>query len=305
VSFAFYGEFLMIRRLGTNAAQSGENAKPQWFLVPPLFTLAQREELEQKGELGWQLLRAMVAALKQHPGASFDVVSDKYISLLGGVEALQAAGIQAQLTSDDEWDYIYRAEALRSMSESKGLKEKRRQAKKFEKTQRPAVTVLKPSAWSKDLYSRCLQVVQRWYDGAQMRFADQAAGENGHGIEERRARCTRDHQFTLELLKNFERHEGLRGVLIEIQGEAVGIAIVEIEKGGRMLLSHVEKSLLTKARRGIYPFTRRAYLDALADTDVEFVNAEQDIGDPGLRSAKKRYKPVEMRRKWILTSAFS
>jgi len=70
-----------------------------------------------------------------------------------------------------------------------------------------------------------------------------------------------------------------------------------------MLLSHVEKSLLTKERRGIYPYTRRAYLDAFAGNAVEYVNAEQDIGDPGLRSAKKRYKPVEMRRKWILTRA--
>jgi len=117
-------------------------------------------------------------------------------------------------------------------------------------------------------------------------------------------RCLRDHAFTLNLLNNFDKHPGLRGVLIEVDGQPVALALVEVERGGRVLLSHVEKALLgteSDGRRGIYPYARQTYLQQWSSEGCEFVNAEQDVGNPGLRTAKQRYRPVELRRKWLIS----
>lgn len=208
-------------------------------------------------------------------------------------DRLATLGLAAELTDPSEWDYIYSSQELIALDGSKSMREKRRQASIFEKHNSPTVIPLSPGSWSDSLLQRCLAVADGWVkeNGAKVGSVE---GE----------RCLRDHRFTLSLLEHFAKHPNLRGVLIEIKGQPVALALVEVERGGRVLLSHVEKALLgaeSEGRRGIYPFTRRAYLEQWSAEGYEFVNAEQDVGNPGLRTAKQRYRPVELRRKWCIS----
>jgi len=210
-----------------------------------------------------------------------------------GIEASASSFyLNASLTDQAEWDYIYSTNTLVALDGSKSLKEKRRQAAIFEKAHQPTVVSLHPQQWSKSLLQRCLAVAENWLK----ENAAKVSSEEGE-------RCLRDHAFTLNLLHNFEKHPGLRGVLVEIESKPVALALVEVEQGGRVLLSHVEKALLgTEAdgRRGVYPYARQAYLKQWSSEGCEFLNAEQDVGNPGLRAAKQHYKPVELRRKWLI-----
>jgi len=233
----------------------------------------------------------MHGALQRLPGSCFDVVSDKYLGLVG--DRLATIGLMAELTDPAEWDYVYSSAELTALDSSKSMREKRRQASIFEKRYSPTVVPLSPDGWSESLLQRCRAVAEGWVK------------ENGPKVgSEEGERCLRDHRFTMNLLDHFDRHANLRGILVEIKGQPVALAVAEVERGGQMLLSHVEKALLdaeSDGRRGIYPFTRRAYLEQWSAEGFEFVNAEQDVGNPGLRAAKQRYRPLELRRKWLIS----
>merc|ERR1711865_68948 len=76
-------------------------------------------------------------------------------------------------------------------------------------------------------------------------------------------------------------------------------------------MSNVSASLAAAAEagqwrtgfRGAYTFARKVYLGAVREreqTEYVFLNVQNDAGDEGLRTVKRRYQPVEHRRRWRL-----
>ena len=63
----------------------------------------------------------------------------------------------------------------------------------------------------------------------------------------------------------------------------------------KMAIIHIEKA--NAEIRGLYPFINQQFL-IHAFPDAEYVNREDDVGDPGLRKAKQSYHPIDMVRKY-------
>jgi hypothetical protein len=90
---------------------------------------------------------------------------------------------------------------------------------------------------------------------------------------------------------------GLAGGAIRVRGDVRGFAVGE-RLSGTMGVQHFEKA---DARvPGLYQvvnqwFTRETF------ADVEWVNREEDLGNPGLRKAKQSYQPARMVRKFVVT----
>ena len=70
---------------------------------------------------------------------------------------------------------------------------------------------------------------------------------------------------------------------------------------GDTLLIHVEKAL--RKYTGAYPTMYTGFVQLVAEYlghPLKFVNREDDSGDPGLRSSKQQYHPVDMVRKYLV-----
>lgn len=283
-SYTILEDLLLVRRWEEQGSSCG-----RWLLLPPLFRTLPDDSIA-RATVAQKIVEVMKTALLKMPGSCFDAISDKYLGLIH--EHLTSQGLIVKLAEQAEWDYIYPCKELIALNSSTSLLEKRRRLRSFEKRYSPKVVPLAPESWSETLLQKCLTVAHGWVE------------ENGAkvGCTEDNSECLRDHTFTLNLLNNFSRHANMRGVLVEVEGRPVALALVEVNSTGQIILSHVEKALLKAVPdgiRGVYPFTLCAYLKQLGQEDYEFVNREQDDGIPGLRTSKNLYKPIEWRRKWI------
>lgn len=278
------------------------NGRYNWLLLPPLF-----KALPGKIE---QIAMVMKMALQTLPGGCFDAVSEKYLSLIQSHLAQEQTnitsfadvptkvGLASKLSDPGEWDYIYSSQQLITLDGSSSLKEKRRRARTFASRYSPAVIPLSPENWSQSLLSRCLQVAEGWVEENDTKVGSRTGDSD----------CLRDHKFTLGLLKHFDMHPNMCGVLVEVKDQPVALALAELEPGGHTLLSHVEKALLrvvpeSAFSRGIYPFVLQANVEQFQKVGYELVNRESDDGVPGLRESKNLYKPIEWRKKFMVLEA--
>ncbi|MBO4262634.1 MAG: GNAT family N-acetyltransferase [Clostridia bacterium] len=111
------------------------------------------------------------------------------------------------------------------------------------------------------------------------------------GIEKKELRATKD------LLAHY-RDLGLDGYIIKVGGEVAGFTIGEVI--GDTLVIHVEKAL--KKYEGIYPALFNAFVRHIVsrETEVNFVDREDDSGDVGLRISKRQYHPIRMLDKYYV-----
>ena len=91
----------------------------------------------------------------------------------------------------------------------------------------------------------------------------------------------------------------LKGVVLYAEDVPVGFTLGE-EDGASRFIIHVEKALGNY--RGVYQYINRAFASELPDKVVE-INREQDLGIPGLRQAKKTYKPSRLPMKYKIRKA--
>jgi hypothetical protein len=99
-----------------------------------------------------------------------------------------------------------------------------------------------------------------------------------------------DYAAAREALENMEYLQ-LCGGIFYVDGEPVAYTLGEELAQGRMFVIHFEKAVLKKEYRGIYQYVNQAFAALLPDK-YEFINREQDLGDPGLRQAKESYRPA-------------
>ncbi len=86
------------------------------------------------------------------------------------------------------------------------------------------------------------------------------------------------------------------GVLLKVNGKVVGISFGE--KNKNTLTVHVEKA--NTSYDGVYPTLAKEFALLYATDEVLYINREEDCGDEGLRTSKMRYKPLEIRHKYVL-----
>ena len=104
-------------------------------------------------------------------------------------------------------------------------------------------------------------------------------------------------QATTESLV-MSRQLGLEGVVVLVAGEVKAFALGE-RLNATTSVCHFQKADLFLD--GVYQLVDREFNRRLY-TDCEFVNREQDLGEPNLRKSKLSYHPVELVRKCRIRS---
>ena len=186
---------------------------------------------------------------------------------------LSAAGFNPQVDRDD-FDYIYRVKELINLTGEKFHAKKNMVngfIKRYSFEFKPLDSVLVP---------QCLELQQKWCDL-------KACKEN--------VEADAEDLMVIELLNNFS-HWKLFGGAILIDGKVEAFTILE-ELNSNTAVGHVEKA--NTEYRGIYQAINRFAAEKLL-CKYEFVNREQDVGEPGLRKAKLSYNPVGFAEKYYI-----
>lgn len=103
-----------------------------------------------------------------------------------------------------------------------------------------------------------------------------------------------EHNKSVQVLSEYDALN-LTGGILEYNGNIVALSIGEIVND--TLFVHVEKAL--RDYRGSYEMINMLFANDMAGSeDVKFINREEDVGDPGLRAAKKSYHPVALLKKY-------
>lgn len=103
-----------------------------------------------------------------------------------------------------------------------------------------------------------------------------------------------ENQAILDTLRDWQRLEDVFGGGLIVDGNMAAYTIAE-PLDGETLVIHFEKACPTF--KGIYQAINQIFLEREA-SGYSFVNREQDLGDPGLRQAKKSYNPVSYLKKY-------
>lgn len=104
-----------------------------------------------------------------------------------------------------------------------------------------------------------------------------------------------DERKVEEVLANYSAY-GFLGGAIRAGGEIVAMAMGETQ--GDTLYVHIEKA--EAQIHGAYQIIVREFSRYAAGPGVEYINREDDAGDPGLRRVKQSYKPCAMLEKYLV-----
>ena len=104
-----------------------------------------------------------------------------------------------------------------------------------------------------------------------------------------------DMKKTREVLRDYAGY-GMVGGVLRVDGRVVGFAIGEIV--GDTLFVHIEKA--DRSCEGCYQMVVSQFAQKFAVDGVEYINREDDTGDPGLRTSKLSYKPIALLEKYAV-----
>ena len=108
-----------------------------------------------------------------------------------------------------------------------------------------------------------------------------------------------DYPAAREELELYEEL-GLKGYLVYVDEKPAAYTLGEPLARGRSFAVHYEKGI--NDYKGIYQFINRAFA-AVLPRHYQYINREQDLGDPGLRQAKMTYRPQGFVKKYQVWSA--
>lgn len=182
-------------------------------------------------------------------------------------------------TSLENWsDYIYSAQSLATL-QGKALNKKRNRYNKFI-TENPAYT-----------YNRCSN--EELVEIARFLANDRDCQHN----REDNMRCYEQWQC-IATVRNIIHYSQPAGV-IRVDGKIVAFTLGELF--GETLFIHIEKA--SREVAGAAEAINRFFIEDMLNENpgIVFVNREEDLGDPGLRQAKKAYNPIEMLHRYEFT----
>ena len=181
----------------------------------------------------------------------------------------------AAIPERDNFDYLYRAEDLKYFR-GKKLSGQRNHVNKFLKTY---------GNWS-------FRVITLEDIPALRAFLDRYASR----VDKAAASFHEDIAKTHEVLDNYATYDFLGGMLL-VDGAVAGFSLGEII--GDTLFTHIEKA--DRTYEGCYQMLVAQFAQQFAQEDVQFINREDDAGDPGLRTSKLSYHPVALLEKYTVT----
>ncbi|MDM7997402.1 MAG: phosphatidylglycerol lysyltransferase domain-containing protein [Acidobacteriota bacterium] len=82
-----------------------------------------------------------------------------------------------------------------------------------------------------------------------------------------------------------------RGLVVSVEGRAVAFSIYEAISPTTIAV-HFERAL--RSYKGLYQVVNWETAKVVDSQGFEFINREEDLGDPGLRKAKMSYNPLEI-----------
>jgi hypothetical protein len=176
---------------------------------------------------------------------------------------------------EDQWDYLY---SVPDLVELKGNRfhKKKNLLNQFRKKYDFAYLPLTP-----DMVEGALGMQEDWCVWRDCESDDTLASEN---------------YAIARVLANWESLAAVSGGAILVDGEMAAFTVAE-QMNEETVLIHFEKGLT--AYKGIYQAINQMFL--AENHHFRWVNREQDMGDEGLRRAKRSYHPVEFVRKYRVT----
>lgn len=178
-----------------------------------------------------------------------------------------------RIESDRMWsEYLYNAEDLRSFGGKKFSGQRNHVHKFYRNFPDATFKVFQPGDERK-----ILEFLAEFETTAFTKSADRMARRELEAVKQ-----------TVPLFTRFSQVCGY----MEAGGKVVSVAAGEI--CGDTLIEHVEKAL--REYEGIYPATAQAFARTFATDGVQYVNREDDSGDPGLRKSKTQYNPCTLLR---------
>lgn len=90
----------------------------------------------------------------------------------------------------------------------------------------------------------------------------------------------------------------LCGYMIWVDGKPAAYTMGESLQKGKTFVVHIEKAI--SSYKGVYQFINMAFA-AILPRQIQHINREQDLGNPGLRQAKMTYLPCGFVKKYRLT----
>ena len=189
------------------------------------------------------------------------------------VSELTARGMKPVPLRDD-WDYVYRREDLAELEGGRY----HTQRKELAKATSTHELVFEPM--TEEHLEASLELEETWCDMKHCTL------DRLSTAEDRALKDALDNMADLGLLGGVALAEGKIQALTLGEPLNEGTAVVHFEKAN-------------PAIRGLYQFINQEFCRRVLD-DFEFVNREQDVGEPGLRRAKEGYHPHHFVEKHIL-----
>ena len=182
-------------------------------------------------------------------------------------------------TDEGGYDYVYKAEKLRTLA-GKKLHGKRNHLKRFYENN-----------WSynnmteKD-FDECIEYAVNTYNENNSYTVESSVGE----------------QFAINTFFNHFDELGLRGGVIRVNGKVEGFTIGS-KTNSDTLDVHIEKA--TSEINGAYTAVMNEFAKA-ASYDAEYINREEDMGLEGLRRSKRSYYPeFQIIKNTVIFTGFS
>ncbi|NVM54890.1 MAG: DUF2156 domain-containing protein [Candidatus Helarchaeota archaeon] len=218
-----------------------------------------------------QLILDLAASLKT---IEIHRVPEHIIEKLSTLENHQSLNIE-WMDDRNDWDYAYEKEKLTSLAGRK-LYRKRRWLKRFLEKYPDYEFHLFSEEW----LETCKLLQIEWCDLNECRASDDL-------MEEQKA-----------ITDAFDYYSDLRyrGGLLLVDGKCVAYTLGELLNADTVVI-HIEKALIDY--EGSYQVINNFFAKHCCE-EVNYINREQDLGDPGLRQAKQSYVPHHMVKKSIL-----
>ncbi len=179
------------------------------------------------------------------------------------------------IEDENNWDYVYEKEKLSTLTGRK-LYRKRRWLRRFLEDYSDNEFHLLSEEW----IDACLQLQIEWCDMNECRAHEDL-------IEEHKA---------IEDAFNYYKELDYRGGLIILDGKCIAYTLGEKLNPDTVVI-HIEKAHYDYD--GAYQAINNFFVKNCCE-DVNYINREQDLGDEGLRHAKRSYYPHHMVQKSIL-----
>lgn len=204
---------------------------------------------------------------REHGFAGFFCLTEPAVS------ALRENGLTPE-SLRDEWDYVYMTRDLIAL-EGPGYHTQRKELKKV-----ASQNAVKFEVMTREHLESCLQLEEVWCDLKRCTFDRLSAAEDA---------------ALKEALLNYDALGFIGGVVL-MNGKVEALTVGE-RLSPNTAVVHFEKA--NPGIRGLYQFINQQFCEHVLK-DFEFVNREQDVGEPGLRRAKEGYRPHHFVEKHVL-----